>query len=181
MKSCIYQILNVINNKFYIGHTIDYDIRWWEHERKLKANSHDNFHLQSAWNKYGKDVFEFIVIELVEPIKLLEREQYWMDLLGCCDIKLGYNINPNALKPPSGLGKKRTSEQKIKMSKSMTGLKRNDTSKMRKPKSEEHKRNLSFAKRNIEKWPCPDGYYCSCDICRPKRNRMKNYPNMGFN
>lgn len=76
MKSCIYQILNLVNAKFYIGHSIDYNVRWWEHTRKLKVNKHDNFHLQAAWNKYGEKAFEFIVIELVEFDKILEREQY---------------------------------------------------------------------------------------------------------
>lgn len=115
MKSCIYQILNIINGKFYIGHTNNYDIRWWEHERKLKVGKHDNPYLQRAWLKYGKDAFEFIIIELVELNELLHREQFWIDNLGACDNQLGYNINPDALRPPSGLGKKRTTEQKARI------------------------------------------------------------------
>jgi len=176
MKSCIYQILNLINEKFYIGHSIDYDVRWWEHERKLKVSSHDNLYLQRAWNKHGKHAFEFIIIELVEPSQMLLREQYWIDKLGACDPELGYNLNPNASRPPSGLGKKRTPEQILKMSDAMTGIKKSDTSKMKKPKSEAHKAALSFARKDTINWPCPEGYYCGCSICRPKRNRMKNYP-----
>lgn len=176
MKHCIYQILNLVNEKFYIGHSQDYDIRWWEHERKLKVNKHDNYHLQSAWNKYGKEAFEFILIELVEEKDMLLREQFWIDILGACDKELGYNINPDALRPPSGLGTKRTKAQIEAMSIAMTGIKKSNTDNMRKPKSEDHKRALAFARRDMVKWPCPEGYYCSCNICRPKRNRMKNYP-----
>jgi group I intron endonuclease len=178
MKSCIYQILNLINGKFYIGHSYDYDIRWFEHERKLRKGNHDNQHLQRAWNKYGPNAFEFIVIELVPLNKMLEREQFWIDSLGACDIELGYNINPDALRPPSPLGRIKSQEIKNKMSVSMTGIRKSNTDKMKKPKSEEHKKALSFAKRDMTNWPCPEGYYCNCNICRPKRNRMKNYPNI---
>lgn len=174
MKSCIYQILNIVNEKFYIGHSQDYDVRWWEHSRKLKTNKHDNFHLQSAWNKYGENVFEFIIIELVEPNKILEREQYWINLLGACDKELGYNINPDALRPPSPKGRKHSAETKAKMSISMTGIKK--IPHIRKPRTEKHARNIGFARKDTVNWPCPEGYDCGCSVCRPKRNRMKNYP-----
>jgi group I intron endonuclease len=178
MKHCIYQILNLINGKFYIGHSQDYDVRWWEHTRKLKVGKHDNAHLQRAWIKYGEGAFEFILIELVRENETLNREQYWINLLGACDIKLGYNINPDALRPPSGLGRKRTPEQRARISAATTGISKSTTENMKKPKSESHKRSLSFAKRASSDWPCPDGYSCGCDICRPRRNRMKNYPHI---
>lgn len=174
MKHCIYQILNLANGKFYIGHSQDYDIRWWEHSRKLKSNSHDNPHLQNAWNKYGEDAFEFIVIELVEEKDMLTREQFWIDNLKACNVQIGYNINPNALRPPSSKGRKHSHETRIKISKATTGISKRHHA--RKPKTETHKANLSFSKKDIKTWPCPDGYYCSCDICRPRRNRMKNHP-----
>lgn len=176
MKSCIYQILNLINGKFYIGHSQNYDIRWWEHIRKLKVGKHDNLHLQRAWTKYGEAAFEFILIELVDKKDMLSREQFWIDVLGACDIEIGYNINPDATRPPSGLGSKRTIEQRATMSAAMIGIKKSTTENMKKPKSEAHKRSLSFARKDTENWPCPEGYYCGCDVCRPKRNRMKNYP-----
>ena len=81
MRSCIYQILNLENEKFYIGHSQDYDTRWYEHKRRLIKNRHENQHLQLAWNKYGEKAFEFIVIELVSTENLLIREQYWIDNL----------------------------------------------------------------------------------------------------
>jgi len=50
-----------------------------QHFSKLRCNKHVNQHLQNAWNKYGKESFEFEVLETVEidnNIKetLLKRE-----------------------------------------------------------------------------------------------------------
>lgn len=176
MKSCVYQILNTVTDKFYIGHSIDYDVRWWEHERKLKTNKHDNPYLQAAWNKYGKDAFEFILIELVPENEMLSREQYWIDKLGACDNQLGYNINPNALRPPSSKGKKRSAEARARISSATLGVPK--TPHIRKARTKEHCENLAIARRNVERWPCPDGYDCNCISCKRKRNRMKNYPNI---
>ena len=176
MKHCIYQILNLINGKFYIGHSQDYDIRWWEHERCLRKNRHENQHLQAAYNKYGAENLEFILIELVNEKDMLAREQYWINKLGACDNKLGYNINANALRPPSAKGKKRSLETCARISAATTGISKKPH--IRKPRTEDHKRNIAFSKKDIETWPCPEGYYCGCNVCRPKRNRMKNYPNI---
>lgn len=174
MKHCIYQILNLVNGKFYIGHSQDYDVRWWEHERCLRKNRHENQYLQAAYNKYGTENIEFILIELVDEKDMLIREQFWIDKLGACDRELGYNLNPDVFRPPTLKGKKKSKETCTRISIATTGIpKRPHT---RKPHTEEHKRKLSFAKRAISDWPCPEGCFCSCDICRPRRNRMKNYP-----
>lgn len=62
----IYSIRNLINNKVYIGQTSqNFQRRYWHHQWKLKDNTHDNYHLQAAWNKYGEDNFVFEVIECV--------------------------------------------------------------------------------------------------------------------
>lgn len=174
MKSCIYQILNLVNGKFYIGHSQDYDMRWFEHERRLRKNRHENQHLQSAYNKYGSENFEFIVIELVEIQEILIKEQYWITSLNACNKNVGYNINPDAIKPPSQLGRKHSKEIRDRISNATTGISKSAHS--RKPHSENTKQKISLAHRNIEKWPCANGYYCKCDTCRRKRNHMKNYP-----
>lgn len=56
--SGVYQIYNPINNKRYIGSSINVERRLKEHLRNLKKNTHCNVHLQSAYNKY-KDVLQF--------------------------------------------------------------------------------------------------------------------------
>lgn len=47
--SGIYQIYNPINNKRYIGSSINVERRLKEHLRNLEKNRHCNDHLQSAY------------------------------------------------------------------------------------------------------------------------------------
>lgn len=69
-KSGIYGIRNKINNKIYVGQTsMRFLKRYHHHVWKLKNNSHDNKHLQNAWNKYGEENFEYIILEVVENPK----------------------------------------------------------------------------------------------------------------
>jgi len=60
----IYEIKNKENGKVYIGYTKDPKRRWRSHVYLLRKNIHHCQHLQNAWNLYGKDSFEFIIIEL---------------------------------------------------------------------------------------------------------------------
>ena len=96
MKSGIYKIRNLIDEKFYIGSSKDIDHRWTCHKRRLNNNEHDNPILQNAWNKYGKDSFVCEVIELVDnnPKLLFEREEYYFKMLN--PHNNGYNIETEA-------------------------------------------------------------------------------------
>lgn len=89
----VYQIKNLVNSKIYIGSTsCSFKTRWASWRGDLKNGRTKNKHLQNAWNKYGKDAFEFSVLEVVEnKSEVLEREQYWIDTL-----KPEYNNRPNA-------------------------------------------------------------------------------------
>lgn len=78
-KSGVYKITNLINNKAYIGSSINVYNRKHTHINKLKNNNHHCKHLQNAYNKYGKDNFLFEIIEYCENIT--EREQYYIDLI----------------------------------------------------------------------------------------------------
>jgi group I intron endonuclease len=49
----IYQITNIVNNKFYIGSAVSVKNRWQRHIKALRNNEHYNSRLQNAWNKYG--------------------------------------------------------------------------------------------------------------------------------
>ena len=95
MKSGVYQIYNPINEKRYIGSSIDIVRRLKEHRRCLIGGYHHNQHLQNAWNKYG-DCFEFKPLEYCEPDKLLELEQQYIDYYNSADRKFGYNIDERA-------------------------------------------------------------------------------------
>ena len=80
MKNVIYKIRNVVNNKFYVGSTVDARIRFQAHKRKLRTGKHQSPHMQAAWNKYGEDCFKFEVVEQVDcSEKLLIAEQVWLD------------------------------------------------------------------------------------------------------
>lgn len=80
MKNVIYKIRNVVNNKFYVGSTVDSRVRFQTHRRNLKSGKHKSPHMQAAWNKYGEDCFKFEVVEHVaNPEDLLKAEQVWLD------------------------------------------------------------------------------------------------------
>jgi len=83
--SGIYKIVNKINNNLYIGSSKRLKRRWYIHKGQLRKNKHHSIYLQRAWNKYGEQAFEFIIIEETE--NLFEREQHWIDTL-----KPQYNV-----------------------------------------------------------------------------------------
>ena len=58
----IYLIRNKINNKVYVGQSVNIKARWSNHKRELEKGIHSNDHLQKSYNKYGKINFEFKVI-----------------------------------------------------------------------------------------------------------------------
>lgn len=103
MKTGIYLIVNCVNGKFYVGSSSrNIERRKITHLHDLRKNQHHSPRLQNAWNKYGEQSFEFHCIEVVEPEKCIEREQYWLDKL-----KPEYNI---CKKAGSVLGHKHTEE-----------------------------------------------------------------------
>ena len=88
----IYRILNLFNNKCYIGQTINFRNRINKHKFMLRRNSHSNNFLQNAWNKYGCDNFKFEVIEECEKEILVEKEEYWVNFYNSCNRDCGYNL-----------------------------------------------------------------------------------------
>lgn len=63
----IYCIINRISGDAYVGQTSQRFIkRYWHHQWKLKDGSHDNRHLQNAWNLYGENYFSFIAVKIVD-------------------------------------------------------------------------------------------------------------------
>ena len=74
MESGIYVIINVINDKKYIGQSNDIPRRWIEHRTLLNNNKHGNTYLQASWNKYGAESFVFRVLQHCTPDKLDQLE-----------------------------------------------------------------------------------------------------------
>ena len=58
----IYCIVNIVNNKKYVGQSTDVEGRIAHHKSALRHNKHANDHLQKSWNKYGEDNFRFEIL-----------------------------------------------------------------------------------------------------------------------
>ena len=79
MNGFIYKITNKLNNKVYIGQTIQKPIeRFYKHCAKKCDKYILNMVIHKAIFKYGKDNFTFEVIEEVPKQQLNEREEYWI-------------------------------------------------------------------------------------------------------
>jgi group I intron endonuclease len=122
-KTGIYTILNLQNNKFYIGSAAfigagassrkGFYSRWYMHLYNLKLGKHHCRHLQRSWDKAeNKTQFEFRILEFVEPEFCIEAEQDYLDL---SDKSLLYNVCPVA---GSSLGSKRSLASANKKAKS---------------------------------------------------------------
>lgn len=91
-KICgIYSITNIVNNKKYIGQSVDIYTRWRNHKSALKHNRHNNEHLQSAWNIYGAENFIFEILEICDFDMLDDAEQRYITLFDCMNNTYGYN------------------------------------------------------------------------------------------
>jgi len=93
---CIYSVVNKINNKEYIGQSIDVERRWAQHKY-----GKGNLILKNAIKKYGIDNFIFSILETIntenkskEQIteELTNLEQKWFDTKKPFLKENGYNI-----------------------------------------------------------------------------------------
>src|SRR5579872_5801398 len=62
MKSGIYLIRNIINDKEYIGSSKNLQKRKYSHWEQLRKGRHKNPHLQNAWSIYGENSFVFLIL-----------------------------------------------------------------------------------------------------------------------
>jgi len=112
----IYSITNKINGACYIGSTVtNGSPRWIRHKTDLNANIHHSQYLQRAYNKYGKDNFEYVILETVDEDNLLAKEQEYLD-----DRKNNYpsDLNYNMCWVAGNCsGRKFSDDTKLKMSK----------------------------------------------------------------
>ena len=79
--SGVYIITNKVNGKFYVGSGVSVFSRWLNHASYLKNDTHINYKLQRAFNKYGFDNFTFEILEMHEPDGLNVCEQSYLDTL----------------------------------------------------------------------------------------------------
>ena len=152
MEAGVYLISNNVNGKCYVGSTVHLDQRRREHFSRLANNKHINAHLQNAYNKYGREAFDFEILETIDiddniKDKLLKREQFWID-----NLKPEYNV---LLVAGSNLGYHHTEETKKKISESTTGVKKSEEhakhireGQSGRVRTEEHKAKLSEAAKH---------------------------------
>ena len=137
MTCGIYMIKNKVNGKMYIGQSVYIEKRWRDHKECLRGNQNKpNKHLQSAWNKYGEDNFEFTIICECDESQLDTMEIDYIAKLNTYDPDFGYN------KTYGGGGSRATEETKEKMSEAQKGK---NNPMYGKHHSEEAKRKLSEA------------------------------------
>jgi len=60
---CTYIIRCKNAKKNYYGSTTNFKKRVKDHKYLLHRNKHHSSHLQNAWNKYGEDAFEFVILK----------------------------------------------------------------------------------------------------------------------
>jgi len=128
MNKCgIYAIKNKINNKMYIGKSVNVNKRKSYHFWLLRTNNHFNPKLQSAFNKYGEENFEFVILEKCNKDELDDKEIKYINRYNT--INDGYNICEGG---EGSLGRTLSEETKQKISNANTGRKQDEVAKKRK-------------------------------------------------
>lgn len=84
----IYKITNLINNKIYIGQSVNAKHRWEQHVSASKHNPRTI--VDRAIKKYGEENFGVEVIEKTEQYD--ERERYWITYYNSTNHDIGYNV-----------------------------------------------------------------------------------------
>lgn len=75
----IYGIKNLVNEKMYVGQAINIYKRWKDHIDDLDEDKHYNLHLQRSWNLYGKENFDFFILEECSQEDLNQKEIFYVD------------------------------------------------------------------------------------------------------
>ena len=125
----IYRIKNVINEKSYIGSSINIKSRIQRHKSELKNNKHSNLKLQRAYIKYGVSSFSYIIEEVFEEITREDLFKKETELIILEDLKnLGYNQMIDSASHFSEINKSKTTinRNKKKFSKKIVAIKIED-------------------------------------------------------
>lgn len=121
LKSGVYIITNLINNKHYVGKATRLKARLLSHKNDLINNRHTNSHLQNSFNEYGLDNFSFEPLDFYDVRFISSMENWWCNMLNTHDRNYGFNILPTN---PDDERLFQSEETKVKISISNTGKKR---------------------------------------------------------
>lgn len=100
MKFYYYSIYCKITGKQYIGITTNIEERWKRHISLLNSNKHHSYKLQEAWNTFGKDNFDFNIIDELETDveTAYEHEKELIKKYNSCydgyNVLIGGKVNP---------------------------------------------------------------------------------------
>ena len=95
----IYKITNLINNKIYIGQSVDIMRRFGDHKRfAINKNSKEyNTPLHRAIRKYGIENFNIENIEECNCEELDDKEKFWISYYDASNTLKGYNLTKGGL------------------------------------------------------------------------------------
>ena len=129
----------------YVGSSRRLKKRKSRHLTELRGGYHHCDALQQAYKKYDGNL-SYSVLETCYEHRLVEREQYWLDLMAACGTKM-YNSRMDA----ANRQRAATEEEKEVLRRHMTGKKHPEhiKQKMRKPKSAEHAAAISAGKKGV--------------------------------
>lgn len=95
----IYLITNLINQKVYIGQSVDIHRRYAEHLRSgqpekyaIKNERDINTPIHKAMQKYGIDNFSLTILEECNKEELNEKEKHWIKKYQSNNKEKGYNL-----------------------------------------------------------------------------------------
>ena len=104
----VYEIVNLVNGKCYIGSAVHFAKRWSAHRKALGRGQHHSIALQNAWTKYGANAFTFRKILLCASEHRLLYEQRCLD-----GLRPSYNIARDAAAPMTGRTHSQDARKKI--------------------------------------------------------------------
>lgn len=88
----IYEIRNLVDNKVYVGSSVDIESRWKQHKYHFENRKHHNIFLQRAWYKYGESNFKFSVLQEASEQLIGTLEIEYISKFSALNPKLGYNL-----------------------------------------------------------------------------------------
>jgi group I intron endonuclease len=78
MTSGVYKITNTLTGKCYIGATRNVESRFSSHISQLNRGKHCCKPLQEEWSIYGREAFDFCVLQELEKEELYVTEKYYI-------------------------------------------------------------------------------------------------------
>lgn len=139
----VYKITCLVNNKVYIGSSINLYSRLNSHKSKLNKNK-GNINLQKDFNKYKINNFTFTTLETNKSInkyEIYKKEEYYINKYKSNKIEFGYNIS-NVSENGNNIF---SVETKIKISQSRIGTKMSDSTKERISIANKNKKPTQYA------------------------------------